>query len=116
MGICQIIFIVNSFRCKHFCRRRERGELDILFPTNYMPERAEAMDFSTQVGGYTSSGLFARSDTSYGYENFSSYDGARIAATPGSSNDQTLADFAKDHGFTYTPRLSKLFGRKDPGT
>ena len=41
----------------------ERGELDILFPTTYMPEREDTMDFSTQAGGYTSSGLFARSDT-----------------------------------------------------
>lgn len=81
----------------------ERGELDILFPTNYMPERADTMDFSTHVGGYTSSGLFARSDTSYGYENFSAYNGARIAVTPGSSNEQALVDFAEAHGFTYTP-------------
>lgn len=42
----------------------ERGELDILFPTDYLPEREDTMDFSTQAGGYTSSGLFARSDTS----------------------------------------------------
>lgn len=81
----------------------ERGELDILFPTNYMPEREDTMDFSAQAAGYTSSGLFARSDTSYGYENFSAYNGARIAVTPGSSNEQALADFAEAHGFTYTP-------------
>ncbi len=81
----------------------ERGELDIIFPTNYLPEREETMDFSTQPGGYTSSGLFARSDTSYGYDNFSAYNGARIAVTPGSSNDRALVDFAEAHGFTYTP-------------
>lgn len=81
----------------------ENGELDILFPTNYMPEREDTMDFSTQAGGYTSSGLFARSDTSYGYENFSAYDGARIAVTPGSSNEQAIVDFAEGHGFAYTP-------------
>ncbi len=81
----------------------ESGKLDILFPTDYMPERDETMDFSTQVGGYTSSGLFAKSDTGYGYENFSAFNGARIAVTPGSSNDQALVDFAETHGFTYTP-------------
>ncbi len=81
----------------------ESGELDILFPTDYIPEREDTMDFSTQVGGYTSSGLFARSDTSYGYENFSAYNGARIAVTQGSSNDHALVDFAETHGFTYTP-------------
>lgn len=81
----------------------EHGELDILFPTDYMPEREDTMDFSTQTGGYTSSGLFARSDTNYTYENFSAYNGARIAVTPGSSFNQVLADFAEAHNFTYTP-------------
>ncbi len=81
----------------------ERGELDILFPTTYMPEREDAMDFSAQPGGYTSIGLFARSDTGYGYEDFSAFDGARIGITPGSSNEQALVDFAKANGFTYTP-------------
>jgi len=81
----------------------ERGELDILFPTDYMPEREETMDFSTQAGGCTSYGLFARADTSYGYEDFNAFNAARIAVTPGSANEQALADFAAVHGFTYTP-------------
>ncbi len=81
----------------------ERGELDILFPTDYLPERAVTMDFSSQVGGYTSYGLFARSDSDYDYEDFSAYNGARIAVTPGSANEQALAKFAVAHGFTYTP-------------
>lgn len=80
-----------------------RGELDILFPTTYMPGREETMDFSTQPGGYTSIGLFARSDTRYGYEDFRAFDGARIGITPGSSNEQALIDFSNAHGFTYTP-------------
>ena len=81
----------------------ERGELDILFPTTYIREREETMDFSTQPGGYTSIGLFARADAGYGYEDFSAFGGARIGITPGSSNEQALVDFAKAHDFTYTP-------------
>lgn len=81
----------------------ERGELDILFPTDHLPEREKTMDFSTQAGGSTSYGLFARSDTGYGYENFSDFDGARIAVTPGSANEKALINFAGAHGFTYTP-------------
>ncbi len=81
----------------------ESGELDILFPTAHLPEREETMDFSTQPVGYTSSGLFARPDSDYGYENFSAFNGARIAVTPGSSNDPALANFAQANGFTYTP-------------
>ncbi|WP_298035546.1 transporter substrate-binding domain-containing protein, partial [uncultured Dysosmobacter sp.] len=81
----------------------ERGELDILFPTNYMPERDETMDFPALVGGYTSFGLFARADAGYGYEDFSAFNGARIAVSPSSANEQALVDFAAAHGFTYTP-------------
>ncbi len=81
----------------------ESGELDILFPASHLPEREETMDFSTQAVGYTSSGLFARPDTSYGYENFSVFNGARIAVTPGSSPARALVDFAGINGFTYTP-------------
>jgi len=81
----------------------DRGELDIIFPTNYMPEREKTMDFSALVGGYTSFGLFARADTGYGYEDFTAFNGARIAVAPGSANEQALVDFAAAHGFTYTP-------------
>ncbi len=81
----------------------ERGELDILFPTDRLPEREATMDFSTQVGGYTSSGLFARADTDYDYEDFGAFNGARIAVTQGSSNDRALVAFAQTHGFSYTP-------------
>ncbi len=81
----------------------ERDELDILFPTDHLPEREKTMDFSTLTGGYTSYGLFARSDTSYGYENFSAFNGARIAVAPGSANEKALIKFAEAHDFTYTP-------------
>ena len=61
------------------------------------------MDFSTLVGGYTAPGLFARADSGYDYGDFSSFDGARIAVTRGSSNEQALIDFAADRGFSYEP-------------
>ncbi len=92
----------------------ESGELDILFPTNYLPEREDTMDFSTLVGGYTSSGLFARPDSGYGYEDFSVFNGARIAVTPGSSNEQALVDFAQSNGFTYTPVYLNSLGEMAP--
>lgn len=81
----------------------ENGELDLLFPTNYTDERTQTMDFSNLVAGYTAPGLFARADSGYGYEDFSSFDGARIAVTPGSSNEQALISFAQSKGFTYQP-------------
>ena len=81
----------------------EQGELDILFPTDYMPERAATMDFSKQAGGCTAYGLFARADADYDYEDFRSFNGARIAVAPGSANEKALAAFAESHDFTYTP-------------
>lgn len=93
----------------------ERGELDILFPTTYLPEREATMDFSTQPGGYNSIGLFARSDTNYGYEDFGAFNGARIAITPGSSNDQALVDFARGPGLYLLRRLSEFPGGKNSG-
>ena len=81
----------------------ERGELDLLFPTNYTDERAQTMDFSTLVAGYIAPGLFARVDSGYGYEDFAGFDGARIAVTKGSSNEQALIAFAQSRGFTYQP-------------
>lgn len=79
----------------------ERGEIDLLFPTTYAKERESTMDFSKIPGGYTAPGLFARADSEYGYENFSSFNGARIAVTEDSSNVSELAAYAREQGFTY---------------
>lgn len=79
----------------------DKGEIDILFPTTYMPERERTMDFSKISGGYTALGLFARADSGYGYENFSSFNGARIAVTEGTTNVSELAAYAEEHDFTY---------------
>ncbi len=81
----------------------ESGGLDLLFPTNYTEARAETMEFSTLVGGYTAPGLFARTDSGYSYEDFAGFNGARIAVTRGSSNEQALINFSQSRGFTYAP-------------
>ncbi len=81
----------------------EDGGLDMIFPTAYLPERAETMDFSKLVLGYTSSGIFADPASGFGYENYSAYDGARIGVSRNSANEQALKAFAASHGFSYTP-------------
>ncbi len=81
----------------------ENGELDLLFPTTFTQDRTATMDFSTLVAGYSAPGLFARLDSEYDYEDFSAFDGARIAVTQGSTNEQMLEEFARDRGFTYQP-------------
>lgn len=79
----------------------ERGEIDFLFPTTYAPERESTMDFSKIPGGYTAPGIFARADSEYGYEDFSSFNGAKIAVTEDSINVSELAAYARQQGFTY---------------
>lgn len=81
----------------------ECGELDLLFPTNYSDQRTLTMDFSSLVAGYTAPALFAKADSGYGYEDFARFNGARIAVTQGSSNEQALIEFAQSRGFTYEP-------------
>ena len=81
----------------------ENGEIDLLFPTNYTEERAEDMSFSNLIGGYTSPGLFAPKGSSYVYEDFKSFDGARIGVTKGSSNEYLLNDYAEKNNFSYVP-------------
>lgn len=81
----------------------DSGEIDLLFPTNYTQERAETMSFSSLNGGYIASGLFALKDSKYGYEDFKSFDGARIGITKGSSNEYLLAEYAEENNFSYTP-------------
>lgn len=80
----------------------ESGEIDFLFPTNYSEERDETMDFSSIPIGYTSVGIFALQDSKYNYEDFASFDGARIACAANSTNAEELAIYAEKQGFSYT--------------
>lgn len=79
----------------------DTGEIDLLYPVNYSEEREAVMDFSTLTSGYTATGLFAREDSGYCYEDYDSFDGARIACVMGSSNLTELEAFAGQHGFSY---------------
>lgn len=81
----------------------EDGRIDILFPTSYLEEREETMDFSSVIGGYMASGLFAREDSHYDYENYEEFDGVRVMLTSGSSNCVEMDALAKKHHFTYEP-------------
>jgi len=81
----------------------EDGRIDILFPSTYLPKRSQIMDFSSIIGGYMASGIFALKDSNYNYGDYESFDGARIAVTKSSSNAGMLEAFSKENNFTYTP-------------
>ena len=80
----------------------ENGELDILFPVVYNQELEKSMDFSTMVGGYTASGLFALPHNYY-YDDFASFNGARIGIEKEGTNEKSLINYAKENSFSYTP-------------
>lgn len=79
----------------------QNGEIDILYPTNYSEERDEFMDFSAMPTGYIATGIFALGKSGYRYNDYSSYDGARIAYVKDSSNNEQLRLFAEKYGFSY---------------
>lgn len=81
----------------------ENGKIDLLYPVNYSADREATIDFSSLPIGYTAVGIFALKDSGYHYENFTSFDGARIACVSSSSNDWELENYAKKHGFAYEP-------------
>ena len=83
----------------------DSGEIDLLFPTNYSEERDKTMDYSAIPTGYTSVGIFTQDHDHYHYEDFASFDGARIACAENSTNTEELAAYAEANGFTYELQL-----------
>lgn len=79
----------------------EEGRIDILLPATKTERRTETMEFSSLMGGYMAPGLFAVQGSDY--ESFESFNGARIAVTEDSSNNEELRAFAEAHDFTYEP-------------
>ncbi len=77
------------------------GEIDLLYPTNYSIERDGFMDFSSIPTGYISVGIFALENSDYSYNDYASFDGARIAYVKESSNAEALENFSKTHSFTF---------------
>lgn len=101
---------INGWECQYVkcnwsegVQMLEDGRIDILLPTTWLEEREEYMEFSAIVGGYMAPGLFALEDSGFYYNDYESFDGARIAVTEDSSNNLELSGFAEEHGFTYEP-------------
>jgi len=81
----------------------EKGEIDILYPTNYSAERTEIMEFSQIPVGYISVGIFALANSGYKYEDYKSFNNARIAYVKESSNASELKNFAEKYNFSFEP-------------
>lgn len=79
------------------------GEIDLLFPTQMTDQRKETMGFSTSIGGYQPIGLFANGNSGLCYDDFTGFDGARVALSAGTSNEAAMIAYAKENGFTFEP-------------
>ena len=79
----------------------ENGEIDLVTSARKTPEREEKFDFSRPIG--TNSAVLAvrTGDSSIVKADYASYDGMRVALLRGSTRNQSFAEFAADHGFSY---------------
>ena len=82
----------------------DRGEIDVVTSARKTPEREEKYAFSLPIGR-NSTVLSIRADnTSLLSGNYSTYNGITVGVVPGSSQNQALAEFARENGFSYQAR------------
>ena len=81
----------------------EDGEIDMVTSARKTPDREEKFDFSRPIG--TNYGMLTvRSDNSTIVDdNYSTYNGMRVALLNGNTRNEEFADFADNKGFTYVP-------------
>ena len=81
----------------------DRGEIDLLTSARWTEERAERFAFSSMPIGIKATRLSVREDDKrFTPENYSTYNGIRVATLNGSSQNEVFVEFAAQHGFSYT--------------
>ena len=82
----------------------DSGEIDVVTSARKTPDREEKYAFSLPIGR-NSTVLSIHADNSTQLPgNFSTYDGMTIGVVPGSSQNEALAEFARENGFSYHAR------------
>ena len=79
----------------------ENGEIDMVTSARKTPEREEQFAFSLPIGRNSTLISVRADDTSRRTGNYDTYNGMIIGLVPGSSQNETLADFARENGFAY---------------
>ena len=82
----------------------EEGEIDVVTSARKTPEREEQFAFSLPIGRNSTLLTVRADDTSRRTGDYASYDGMIIGLVPGSSQNESLAEFAGENGFTYRAR------------
>ena len=80
------------------------GEIDLLTSAQKTPEREARFDFSATNIGVSAAILTARAgDTKFMEADYGNWDGIRVGMIEGNSRNDSFADYAAEHGFTYVP-------------
>lgn len=82
----------------------ESGEIDMVTSARKTPEREAEFAFSLPIGRNSTLLSVRADDNSRRTGDYATYNGLIIGVVPGSSQNETLAEFAAEHGFTYTAR------------
>lgn len=80
----------------------KNGEIDLVSSARRTPEREKIYAFSLPVGRNQTILAKQLYNTSLKAGDYSTYNGMRIGAVAGSTQNKHLPEFAKDKGFTYT--------------
>lgn len=82
----------------------ESGEIDMVTSARRTEERAETFAFSLPIERNSTVLSIQEQNTAIRFGDYSTYDGMTVGLLTGSSQNQSLADFAKKSGFTYHAR------------
>lgn len=80
------------------------GEIDLLTSARKTPEREAEFDFSAYPMGTSAAILTVRAgESKYLVGNYAGFDGIRVGLLKDNSRNESLAAFAGEKGFSYTP-------------
>ena len=79
----------------------DSGEIDVVTSARKTPDRVEKYAFSLPIGRNSTVLSIRAGNTSQLTGNFATYDGMTVGVLTGSSQNQSLADFARENGFSY---------------
>ncbi len=79
----------------------ENGEIDVVTSARKTPAREAKFDFSLPIGRNSTVLSIRANNTSLLSGNYETYDGIKVGVVTGSSQNQSLAEFAEEKGFSY---------------
>jgi signal transduction histidine kinase/CheY-like chemotaxis protein len=85
------------------CLEREKeGSIDILFDVSLTEDRLAYFNYSSEAMGTEMTILYGRSDTKLKYNDFTHFNGMKVACEKGSTISDSFSDYAKLNNFTFT--------------